>query len=431
MTALAELVHRLTDDELQETLLLLEDGYFPDRRESQNIPDGDWLVWLIKAGRGFGKTRTGAEWLADQAIGQPATRWAILAPTFADARDTCVEGESGVLAVLRRRRRQPAVWNRSLGEMTLDNGSRIKLFSADEPERLRGPQHHGAWCDEPASWRYGIAAWDQLQFGLRLGQHPQTVVTGTPKPVPLVKQLVNRGAPEVHVTSGSTFENAANLAPSALAELRARYEGTRLGRQELNAELLEDVEGALWTRAMYDDTRVDEAPAMTRVAVAVDPSGGDQEGNDEQGIVVVGRGVNGEGYTLADRSCRLSPDGWGRRAVQAAVDLEADEIVAEANFGGDMVIAVVQQAAKAMGVHIPVRKVTASRGKRLRAEPVAALFEQGRAHHVGVLAELEDQGCSWTPESGKSPDRLDAEVWGYTAVMLGAERRTLSFRGAA
>lgn len=394
-------------------------------RPSQQEPAGDWLVWLILAGRGWGKTRTGAEWLKAHALATPGTRWAVVAPTYADARDTCVEGESGLLAVLPPDRVQQ--WNRSLGELTLTNGSRVKLFSADEPERLRGPQHHGAWCDEPASWRYGTEAWDQLQFGLRLGDHPRTVVTGTPKPIRLVKELAARGEPEVVITRGSTFDNEANLAPAALAELRARYEGTRLGRQELYAELLLDTPGALWTQASIDVDRVEKAPTLTRVVTAIDPAVTAGEDSDETGIVVVGLGVDGHAYVLADRSCRTSPDGWARRAVAAHDEFEGDRIVAEVNNGGDLV----ERVVRTVDATVPYRAVRASRGKRVRAEPVAALYEQHRVHHVGGLGDLEDQMCSWTPESGDSPDRMDALVWALTDLMLGEERRRLTFRGAA
>jgi phage terminase large subunit-like protein len=394
------------------------------RRPSQAPPDGDWLVWLILAGRGWGKTRTGAEWLAESALRTAGSRWAVVAPTYADARDTCVEGESGLLAVLPGAVQQ---WNRSLGELTLSNGSRIKLFSADEPERLRGPQHHGAWCDEPASWRYGTEAWDQLQFGLRLGDHPRTVVTGTPKPIRLVKTLAERGAPEVVITRGSTFDNAANLAPAALAELRARYEGTRLGRQELYAELLLDTPGALWTQATIDDDRVTQAPTLTRVVTAIDPAVTSGDQSDETGIVTVGVGIDGHAYVLADRSCRLSPDGWARRTVAAHDEFEGDRIVAEVNNGGDLV----ERVIRTVDAAVPYRAVHASRGKRVRAEPVAALYEQHRVHHVGVFGDLEDQMCGWTPESGTSPDRMDALVWALTDLMLGEEKRRLTFRGAA
>lgn len=394
------------------------------RAPSQLPPDGDWLVWLIQAGRGWGKTRVGAEWIKARALEQPGTRWAVVAPTFGDARDTCVEGESGLLAVLPDDR--VANWNRSMGELFLANGSRIKCFSADEPERLRGPQHHGAWCDELAAWRYPDA-WDQLQFGLRLGDMPRTVVTTTPKPTRLVKALAERT--DVHVTRGATFDNAANLSAAALAELRARYEGTRMGRQELYGELLDDVEGALWTHAMIDDHRR-PMPELVRVVTAIDPAVTSGEDSDETGIIVAGIGTDGDGYVVADRSGKFTPDAWARRAVAAHDEHQGDRVVAEVNNGGDLV----ELTLRAVDPSVPYRKVTASRGKRLRAEPVAALYEQGRIHHVGVFDKLEEQMLTWTPESGDSPDRLDALVWALTDLMLTeskARRRGLIVRDAA
>lgn len=367
-------------------------------------------MWLILAGRGWGKTRTGAEDQAYYALTNAGARLAVVAPTAASARDVCIEGESGLLNVIP----SPLIqdWNRSLGEMALTNGSRFKLFSADEPDRLRGYQHHRAWCDELASWRYPDA-WDQLLLGLRLGQDPRVVVTTTPRPVALVRNLLTRDG--VVVTKGSTFENAANLAPAALAQLRSRYEGTRLGRQELEAEILDDVPGALWQRKMLDEGRIDTLPDMQRVVVAIDPAVTSGEDSDETGIVVCGRGVDGHGYVLADRTCKLSPDAWARRAVQAYEQFHADRIIAEVNNGGDLV----ERVIRTVGGHYPYRPVRASRGKLTRAEPVAALYEQGKVHHVGSFPELEDQMCMYTPDGyDGSPDRVDALVWALTDLML-------------
>lgn len=382
-------------------------------RPEQLPVEGDWSTWLLLAGRGFGKTRTAAEWLAWQAITQAKTRWAVVAPTYGDTRDTCIEGESGLLAILND---YGVVdnYNRSMGEILLTNGSRIKAFSADQPDRLRGPQHHGAWCDELAAWRQP-ETWDQLQFGLRLGDSPQTLVTTTPKPIALVRQLSKRDDGSVHIVRGSTFDNAENLAESALRELKSRYEGTRLGRQELMGELLEDVDGALWNLAMMEECRVYEPPEMRRIVVAIDPSGGSGENNDEQGIVVAGEGVDGHFYVLDDRSVRLTPAGWARVAVEAYREFSADRIVAEKNFGGEMVESTIRQ----IDANVPVRMVTASRGKMQRAEPVAALYEQGRVHHVRRFAELEDQMTTWTTTSGSSPDRMDAMVWAITELSGG------------
>jgi predicted phage terminase large subunit-like protein len=394
---------------------LQREAWLRTARENQLTPDGDWLTWLILAGRGWGKTRTGAEDVAHYGQQHPGSRIAIVAPTFADGRDTCIEGDSGLRGVL-----PPEAidtWNRSMGELILRNGSRYKLFSAEEPERLRGPQHHRAWCDEVGAW-VTDATWDQLMFGLRLGLRPQVVVTTTPKPRPLIKKLI--AEPTTVVTRGSTFDNAANLASVALNQLKQKYEGTRLGRQELYAELLTDTPGALWTRTMLDAARWDgAAPPMRRVVVAVDPSGSDGTTGDLQGIVVAGVGEDGRGYVIEDASMQGSPADWGRRVAEVFRKHKADRVVAEKNFGGAMVEAVLRAAAP----NLPITMVTASRGKVVRAEPVAALYEQGRVSHLGGFPFLEDQmvqmtGLGFTGRG--SPDRLDALVWAFTDLMLEA-----------
>ena len=303
-------------------------------------------------------------------------------------------------------------WNRSLGELVLVNESRIKLFSAEEPERLRGPQHHGAWCDELAAW-VRPETWDQLQFGLRLGATPKVVVTTTPKPTPLIRQLTARE--NVHVTRGSTFDNARNLSPAALLQLRDRYEGTRMGRQELYGEILDDVEGALWTNALIEETRVKEAPEITRIVVAIDPAVTTGEDSDSTGIIGVGKGVDGHAYVLHDRTTRDTPAAWARRAIQLWHDMgEIGPIVGEANQGGDLIEATI----RAIEPNVPYRKINAKQGKRLRAEPIAALFEQGRVHLVGTFPELEDEMTGWLPDSGYSPDRLDAMVHAIAQLKL-------------
>ena len=408
-----------------QAALAARTAWLTKARPDQVTPEGDWTTWLLLAGRGWGKTRVGAEDVAWYGQRYARTRIAVGAPTIADARDTCVEGESGLLAVI------PSIcvdtWNRSLGELILTNGTRFKLFGAEEPERLRGPQHHRAWCDEIAAWRQP-ETWDQVLFGLRLGTHPQAVITTTPKATPLIKALVKRAG--TIITRGSTFDNAANLSASALDGLRERYEGTRLGRQELNAELLLDVPGALWSLEMMDGARATAgddlstpihkgvAVELQRIVVAVDPSGtkGDGQG-DDIGIVVAGKGMDGRAYVLADLTCQLSPDGWGRRAVEAVTTYKADRIVAERNFGGAMVEAVIRSVDK----NAPYKEVTASRGKVARAEPVAALYEQGKVSHVGSFPALEDQMSGFTAAGyvGKgSPDRVDALVWALTELMV-------------
>jgi phage terminase large subunit-like protein len=386
-------------------------------RPEQLAPDGMWRTWLILAGRGFGKTRAGGEWVRGEVTSGRRGRIALVAPTASDARDVMVEGESGLLAI-------SPPWFRPTYEpskrrLTWPNGALATVYTADEPERLRGPQHDGAWCDELGSWRYPDA-WDMLQFGLRLGNDPRTLVTTTPKPLRLVRDLIK--APTTITTRGSTYDNAANLAKPFLDAIKAKYEGTRLGRQELYAEVLDDVPGALWTRAQLDADRVKTHPELRRVVVAVDPSGGHTEDNDEQGIVAAGIGVDGHGYLLADASCRMSPDGWGRRAVQLYVDHKADRLVFEANYGGEMCQHVIATAARAMGVRVATKMLHASRGKVVRAEPVAALDEQHKLHHVGPYDALEDEQCAFTSLGfDGSPNRVDARVWAFTELMLGTQ----------
>jgi len=303
-----------------------------------------------------------------------------------------------------------------MGEIKLNNGSLIKLFSAEDPDRLRGPQFHGAWCDELAAWRYP-ETYEQLQFTLRLGQHPQTIITTTPQPKKLIRELISKTDGSVVIVRGSTFDNAKNLAPSALQQLRNRYEGTRLGRQELFAEILEDTPGALWTMDMLDACRIDNVPEMSRVVVAIDPASTSNENSDETGIVVVGKGIDNRGYVLADRSCRMSPDGWAKRAIAAYDEFEASRIVGETNMGGDMIETIIRQYRP----NIPYRGVVARKGKILRAEPISSLYEQGRISHCGVFPELEEQMTSWvSDQSDFSPDRIDALVHGFTQLGIGA-----------
>jgi len=378
-------------------------------RANQIPSDGDWRVWLLLAGRGFGKTRSAAEWLAFEASRKRNTRWAIVAPTFADARDTCAEGVSGVVQILREYGTLKD-YNRSIGEIVLTNKSRIKLYSGEEPNRLRGPQFHGGWFDELASFKYADA-WDQYQFGLRLGDRPQTVVTTTPRPVKLIKDLVAREG--IEIVRGSTFDNAKNLAETALAEMRLRYEGTRLGRQELYGEIVDDVDGALWTHAIIDQERVTEYPPLMRIVVAIDPAVTSGDQSDETGIVVAGMTSDGHYYVLKDLTLRASPEKWARVAVQAFHDYNADRVIGETNNGGDMIELLLRQ----VDASVPYKKVTATRGKLVRAEPVAALYEQRRAHHVGLFPELEDQMCNYTPDSNTSPDRMDAMVWAMHELM--------------
>ena len=392
---------------------LAKSRYRQNARPQQLPPEGDWRIWLILSGRGWGKTFTGAGWIIEKAMSQPGIECAVVAPTFTDVRRTCVEGPSGIIKSLPSGALEQ--YNRSNGQITLTNGSKIHMVSADEPDRARGLNLSYAWLDEFAAWRYEETWTAGLAPALRIG-HPQTIITTTPRPTKLLREFMSRTDGSVVVTRGSTFDNAANLSQAALEELKSRYEGTRLGRQELYGELLLDTPGALWRLSDIDETRVDEAPELVRIVVAIDPAVTSGEESDETGIVVVGKGADGRGYVLADRSCRDTPSGWAHRAVQAFHDFNADRIVAEKNQGGDMVEATIRSVLSTA----PYKGVTAKQGKRLRAEPIAALYEQGRISHVGAFDLLEDQMTTWLPDSGLSPDRLDALVHGLTELGLAA-----------
>lgn len=370
------------------------------------------------AGRGFGKTRCGAEWVQQMAKEHPGCRIALVAETAADARKVMVEGDSGLLNIAApdfMPEYSPA--NRQL---TWPNGSIALTYNATQPDQLRGPQHHFAWSDEIAKWQYMQDSWDQLQFGLRLGEYPRQLVTTTPRPLPLIKKLV--ADPDTVVTRGRTMDNAANLATPFLKQIEERYGGTRLGRQELDGEILDDIPGALWARSSIDQTRMHEAPEdLERVLVAVDPATSAEEGSDETGIVVVGyaRDKDGyaRGYVLEDGSLKGSPEEWARKAVMLYRKWSADRIVAEKNQGGDMVESVLRAVDRA----VPIKLVHASRGKIIRAEPISALYEQHRIHHVGRFDELEDQMCTFSVDNIRgnglgSPDRVDALVWGLTEL---------------
>lgn len=344
-------------------------------------------------------------------------RIALVAETSGDARDVMVEGESGILAVHPKEFRP--LYEPSKRRLTWPNGAQATLYNAVEPDQLRGPQHDAAWCDELAKWRYVQETWDQLQFGLRLGPHPRCIVTTTPRPIPLVRKLIKD--PDVYTTKGSTFDNADNLAVTFLKQIEDRYGGTRLGRQELEGEILDDVPGSLWQRSSIDDHRVKEAPPLERIIIAVDPATSSEEGSDENGIIACGMARDDDGYArgyvLADRSLKGSPEEWARTAVNLYREFQADRIVAEKNQGGEMVTACI----KAIDRTVPVTLVHASRGKHVRAEPISALYEQGRVHHVGRFDKLEDQMCQFSMENLKnnnygSPDRVDALVWGLTKL---------------
>jgi phage terminase large subunit-like protein len=382
-------------------------------RPEQLEPPGDWRYWLMRSGRGAGKTRAGAEWVRGKVESGIYSQLHLVARTEADWRDTMVEGESGILAVSRpdfrpqfRPRRRDLTW---------PNGAVAHLFSAEEPDRLRGPQCEAAWCDEIASWRYP-AAFDNLLLGLRSGSDPRCVITSTPRPTALLRSLIAN--PATVVTVSSTYANRLNLAQPFLDSILERYEGTRLGRQEIYGELLEDVPGALWHHERLDELRVKKAPDdLKQIVVAVDPAVSCSEDSDETGIVVIGLDEHQQAFVLADLSGRYPPNDWAHKVVDAFHRHQANWVVAETNQGGDLVRDMLRQ----IDPTLPIKMVHAKRGKYQRAEPAATLYEQNRVHHVGCYAALEDQMCIFTSDIDRrqgSPDRVDALVWGLTHLLL-------------
>ncbi|GAB4068611.1 terminase family protein [Ancylobacter sonchi] len=382
---------------------------------------GDWITWLVMGGRGAGKTRAGAEWVRGLALGtpgfagRPAGRIALVAETFSDVREVMVEGVSGLLAVHPRHERPR--WEPTRRRLEWPNGAIAQGFSADDPESLRGPQFDAAWCDELAKWRYAEAAFDMLQFGLRLGERPRQMVTTTPRATQLMRRLI--ADPTTAITRMGTAENAAHLAPTFLETVVSRYAGTRLGRQELEGELIEDRADALWSRCGIEAAREEAAPALARIVVAVDPPASSRKGADACGIVAAGLDGEGIAHVLADESGHgLTPAAWGARVVALFHKLAADRVVVEVNQGGEMVRTILA----GIDPGLPVAEVRATRGKWLRAEPVAALYERGRVRHAGAFPALEDELCDFGPDGlsgGRSPDRLDALVWAITALALG------------
>lgn len=388
-------------------------------RAAQLAPDWDWDVWMALAGRGFGKTRLGAEWAIEKA--RTEERGALIGPTAADTRDILVQGESGILACAPATFRP--VYNPSKRQLTYPNGAIQTLYSADEPNRLRGPQHHYGWFDEMAAWRYIQEAWDMAQLGMRLGDHPQICITTTPRPLPLIKQLVKDE--RTALTKGTTYDNLHNLAGTFQRAVVSKYAGTTLGRQELNAEILDDLPGALVRRAMIDGQRVTDTPEFINVVIGMDPAG--TGAGDETGLVVVGRGVDGRMYVLHDGSERLSPEQASARAWDLLARFSASVVIVEDNGGKDWIETVLRMAWKERnprGGPPPMRRVNASQGKRLRAQPIGMRYEQGRISHVGAFPELEDQLTTWIPEEDPtlSPDRLDALVHACAYLMRKHDR---------
>lgn len=413
------------------------DGWpYRHARPNQKPPPGDWLTWLLMAGRGFGKTRTGAQYVIKRMLSEPKHRVGIVVPRFADGRDVCVEGESGILACVPPDRVKS--WNRSQGQLTFTNGSQAKIFGTEtekDAETLRGPQHHTLWVEEQAKQRYGQLAWDMGMFGLRLGDDVRAVITTTPKPIKVIRERL--ADPTTHVVRGRTKDNAANLPAVQLRYLEGKYAGTRLGRQELDAELLDDTEGALFTQQMIERARVTETglPTLTRIVTAVDPAVTSKLTSDETGIVVAGMAaVDGvyHFYVLADYSELMSPNDWAMQIVHVHHKHRGDRVIAEVNNGGDLVEMALRSAVTKRGdtgKNVPYRKIHATRGKALRAEPVQALYEQGRVHHVGTFGAMEDEMTTWVPEEGMdSPNRLDALVYAITDL-AGLRGRKLSFTG--
>jgi len=425
---IAEALASLSDVEAEQ---LLHDWEFLARAD-QLPPPGDWRTWLFLAGRGAGKTRSGAEWIRAK-VKAGYQRLALIAPTSADARDVMVEGTSGILSVSWQHDKDRAgklmglpSYEPSKRRLTWGNGAMATLFSAEEPERLRGPQHDAIWADELAAWKNTQDTWDMAMFGLRLGTDPQVMVSTTPKPIPLLRALLRD--PTTEVTRATTHSNKANLADAFLAQIVKKYEGTRLGRQELAGELLEEAEGALWNRETIERARLKGSlPAFKRVVVAVDPAVTAKAESNLTGIVAAALGVDDRGYVLADSSGRYSPDQWARKAIEQFDSLKADRIIAEGNQGGDLV----RHTLHSIRSNVPVTIVHATRGKNARAEPIAALYEQNRVSHAGTFAELEDQMATWEPLGDMpSPDRIDALVWALTSLMLGnPETKTTTVKG--
>ena len=434
----AQALRELPDEQVKQALSELAPNQVKElqhdwkfwARSEQIEPEGDWDVWLINAGRGFGKTRAGVEWVREQ-VKRGKKRIAAVAATNSDIERVMVKGESGFLSVCYEKDKTYKgtdigypEWSPTKRSLTWKNGAKVEFYSAEEPERLRGPQFEAAWCDELAAWNKDIDTWDMLQFCLRLGKHPRVCVTTTPKPTKLIRTLLKN--PKVHITTGSTFDNAANLADTYLKAVKDQYEGTRLGRQELYAEVMEEAEGALWTTDMLDSCQValKEVPQLNRVVVALDPAITANKESDMTGIVVAGVDVNGKGYALGDYTDRLSPQGWASKAIELYHHFQADRIVAERNQGGDMV----RRTIEVEDETVPIKLVHASRGKFARAEPISALYERGLVHHVrdceASLGELETQMRTWKPlGSIGSPDRLDALVWALTDLMLGSHQK--------
>jgi phage terminase large subunit-like protein len=383
-------------------------------RSNQLPPPGSWSYWMVKAGRGFGKTRTGSETLR-QRIKDGVKQANIIVRTVGDIEKVLVRSSGGILKVCPPDERPTWVANKRL--FLWPGGATSFVFTAEEPDSLRGPECEFLWADELASWRYGQETWDNAMMGLRLGANPQAIITTTPRPTKLVRELIAN--PFTVLTAGTTYENRANLAEAFYTQIIRKYEGTRLGRQELLAEVLDDNPGALFKQTDIDGARVTKLPPLVRIVVAMDPAVTSSEESDEWGIIAAGQDGRDPAhfYLLADESAIYTPDEAAKQAVRLYHRLAADRLVGEANNGGDMIEALVRH----QDANVAYKKVTASRGKQVRAEPVSALYEQGRVHHHGIFAQLEDQATSWNPKTDKdSPDRMDGMVWAITELAEGS-----------
>ena len=411
----AKILNNLTD----EQAYYLQHDWHILVRPAQRIPYGGWFIWLLRSGRGYGKTRTGSETVIEWAM-KGYSPIALVGQTKADVRDTMIEvGDSSILKVAPPWFRP--VYESSKRRLIFPNGSICVIYSGDEPNQLRGPQHMKAWVDELAKFKYPQETWDNLEFGLRKGDNPQVICTTTPRPIKIIKDLI--ADKRTVETRGNTLDNASNLNPLFMERMRSKYQGTRLGRQELNGDILDDNPDALWKRKDIDDNRVTSIPQLIYVVVGVDPAVTSKEGSDDTGIIVAGKGANGHGYVLGDYTVHDTPKKWAEAAITAYHKHEANTVVGEVNQGGDLV----EMNIRAVDTSIPFDSVHASRGKAIRAEPISALYEQGRIHHFGTFPELEDQMVEWVPGSGKSPDRVDALTWSLSSLDLNNDNYSGSY----
>lgn len=402
--------HEILESLPKKKLLDLKYNWEIRARPEQLPPTVPWTFWFVCAGRGWGKTRCFSEWIIEQ-VRQGYKKIGLIGPTASSNRDIIVEGDSGILAVSRPDFRP--LYEPSKRKVSWSNGSTAYLFSAEEPDRLRGPQFEKMGCEEIASWKYP-EAWDMAKLCLRLGKNPQAIITTTPKPKRIIRELI--ADKNCITTGGSTYDNIQNLSPNFYKAIVDQLEGTSLGEQEIYGRLLEELPDALWKRSMISNNRVSDInlEELVRIVVGIDPAGTSKETSAQTGIIVAGIDANGEGYVLEDLSCRKRPKGWASEGIRAYNKYGADRIIAEKNFGGEMVESVIRN----VDPNVSYKSIHASRGKRARAEPISALYEKGRIHHVGVFKDLEDQLCNFTPESKTSPDRLDALVWAFTELIL-------------